>query len=321
VVVVVAAAAAALLVVLLLLLLLLLLPLLLLALLVSRLERLTPTPDALLLSPAAALLMLLMRLRLADLLGVLLLLLALPRVVLPEGLTLPAVLLLLLTEMFLDPPDLLTPPAPAATSSRLAKAGPQLWVLRRPILRLLMLLVLDVMPVGLLGERGDRTRRLQLAMLFRAATTGRWLLSLLLLALLTGLWGGDDALAAPGNCGLLGLLCALSGLLSLLLLPLPAVTMMAPLYGVHGVVMGLGRSTASLLLWVLLDGWRTACCDWLHAKGDTSMWFLQPTPGCRLGMVVGLGSEGTAVVSAAGGSVGWSCAEVSRLILRPACNS
>lgn len=74
------------------------------------------------------------------------------------------------------------------------------------------------------------------------------------MALLTGLWGGDDALAAPGDCGLLGLLCALSGLLSLLLLSLPAVTMMAPLYGVHGVVMGLGRSTASLLLWVLLDG-------------------------------------------------------------------
>lgn len=85
--------------------------------------------------------------------------------------------------------------------------------------------------------------------------------------------------------------------------------------------MGLGRSTASLLLLVALDGWRTACCDWLHANGDTSMWVLQLTAGCMLGMGLAgrtLVEAGRVLVSAAAKRACWSCAEVSRLISRPA---
>lgn len=84
--------------------------------------------------------------------------------------------------------------------------------------------------------------------------------------------------------------------------------------------MGLGRSTASLLLWVLLGGWRTACCDWLHANGDTSMWVVQLTAGCMLGMGLAgrtLVGPGRAPVSAAAERACWSWTEVLRLIFRP----
>lgn len=101
------------------------------------------------------------------------------------------------------------------------------------------------------------------------------LLLLLLLAWFVGLTGLKSLV------GLEGLLLPL---LPLLLLLLPAVTRIGPdpwwLRRVDGVVMGLGRSSASLLLLLLLlpvacvallllFASMKVCCSWLEAKGDT----------------------------------------------------